>query len=75
MINLYFEENGVKSYIGSYKTRPESVRAANVWLETHGYTREPYSRSWITTDDEEYEDFGSWSAFFVRIGREEKPNI
>jgi len=80
MIKLYWTNNmpmGCEaekiegSLIGIFKDRAGSVRAANVWLETHGIRRDKYSRSCVDARGREWEDYGSWSHFFVREEIEE----
>jgi len=73
MIQLYINEGydpQTKKLIGEFETNQEVAIAKNQWLVENGLTRSPYSRCWVTSDGEVYEDFGSWHWFFVTIERE-----
>lgn len=81
MIKLYWTNNmpmGCNdekiegSVIGTFRDLAASTRAANVWLETQGIRRNsPFSRLCLDARGREWEDFGSWSHFFVREDVEE----
>ena len=83
MIKLYWTNNMSMgsneeiegSLIGTFKTRKDSVRAARTWLETHQIVSTPYARGCYDAKGREWEDFGSWSHFFVREGSEEKEEV
>ena len=74
MIKLYWTTNMSMgsnneiegSVIGAFKTREASVRAARTWLETHQIVPAPYTRMCYDSRGREWEDYGSWSHFFVR---------
>ena len=73
MIKLYwtnkpmgYEGDITGTLIGTYKTREACNRAAITWLETHNIKKDPFSRFCIDARGREWEDFGSWSWFFVR---------
>jgi len=79
MIKLYWTTNMSMgsnneiegSLIGAFKTREASVRAARTWLETHQIVPAPITRMCYDSRGREWEDYGSWSHFFVREDVEE----
>ena len=75
MIKLYIECMGERTLIGEYADRAAVAKAKNTWLEENGFTRyctfyngNRICRMWMASDGEVYEDFGSWSTFFVTVG-------
>lgn len=80
MFKLYTERMGERTLVGEYNDRTEVAKAKVEWITANGFSPVYHffsdgsrvSSMWITSDGEEYEDFGSWSTYFVVVEEDEK---